>query len=52
MSQSEDFLFTIVETIQKKEAKVGFSALSDKEQAFYSIWDLEAELLAKFMKSN
>lgn len=44
MSDSERYLFSIVDEIQRKEGQYGFNGLDQKEQVFIAVWSLEAEV--------
>jgi Domain of unknown function (DUF4375) len=44
MSDSERYLFSIVDEIQTKEGQHGFDGLDQKEQVFIAVWSLEAEV--------
>jgi hypothetical protein len=41
---SEEYLFTLVESIQAKEGEIGFGKLTPREQVFFCVWSLEAEV--------
>ena len=41
---AEDYLFSIVEGIQEKEAASGYASLDKREKVFFAIWTLEAEV--------
>lgn len=41
---SEKFLFTLAGDIQSRESKTGLSGLAPKEQVFFLVWSLEAEI--------
>jgi hypothetical protein len=41
---SEQYLFSLVEDIQRREIESGFHSLSPSEQVFAAVWSLEAEL--------
>ncbi len=41
---SEKYLFTLADDIQGRESKAGLSGLVPKEQVFFLVWSLEAEV--------
>ena len=41
---SEEYLFTLVGDIQSKELEHGFASLTQKEQVFFCVWSIEAEV--------
>jgi len=41
---TESFLFSIVDEVQRKQRDSGFSGLTPREQVFYLVWALEAEV--------
>lgn len=41
---SETYLFTLADDIQSRESKTALSGLAPKEQVFFLVWSLEAEI--------
>jgi hypothetical protein len=41
---SEQYLFSMVDSIQAKERTTGYESLTPAEQVFFCVWELEAEI--------
>lgn len=41
---SEEYLFTLVDDIQAREASAGYASLAPAEQVFFCVWTVEAEV--------
>jgi hypothetical protein len=44
VTASEEFLFSLVDDIQRRENERGLASLTSREQVFFLVWSLEAEV--------